>query len=46
MVVAVRLVNSYTSRVLLVVATGAAVYSIAAIGLGRKYLMQQFGDAK
>jgi O-antigen/teichoic acid export membrane protein len=45
MVGAVRLANSYTARPLLVVAVGAAVYLIAAAVLGRKLLLQQFGDA-
>jgi polysaccharide transporter, PST family len=46
MVAAVRLVDSYSSRPLLVVAVGAAVYSIVAVGLGRKLLMKQFGGAE
>lgn len=44
MLAAVRLVNSYTSRPLLVVAAGAIVYSIVAAGLGRRLLVEQFGD--
>ena len=46
MVAAVRLMNSYSSRPLLVVAAGAGVYSIAASVLGRKMLMKQFGGTK
>jgi O-antigen/teichoic acid export membrane protein len=46
MVGSVRLANSYTSRPLLVVGSGALVYTIALIMLGRKMLMQQFGDAR
>jgi O-antigen/teichoic acid export membrane protein len=46
MVAVVRLVNSYTSRPLVVVAAGAAVYLIALGLLGRKLLVQQFGDAR
>jgi O-antigen/teichoic acid export membrane protein len=46
MVGAVRLANSYTSRPLLVVAVGAAVYLIASVVLGKKLLLQQFGEAK
>jgi O-antigen/teichoic acid export membrane protein len=46
MVAAVRLTNSYTSRPLVVVAAGAAVYLIAVAGWGRTMLMQQFGDQK
>jgi polysaccharide transporter, PST family len=43
---AIRLVNLYSSRPLLVVAAGAVVYSIAAAGLGRTVLMQQLGDSE
>jgi PST family polysaccharide transporter len=43
---AVRLANSYTSRPLFVVGVGAAVYLIAALLLGRKSLMEQFGEAR
>jgi O-antigen/teichoic acid export membrane protein len=46
MVAAVRLANSYSSRPLLVVAAGAVVYLIATAALGKKLLMQQFGDAE
>jgi O-antigen/teichoic acid export membrane protein len=46
MVGVVRLVNSYTSRPLLVVGAGAFVYLIASAVLGKKLLMQQFGDAR
>ena len=46
MVGAVRLTNSYTARPLIVVSAGAVVYMIALIVLGRKMLMQQFGDAR
>jgi len=46
MVGAVRIVNASTSRPLLVVGAGAAVYIIAAGLLGRKVLREQFGDAK
>jgi O-antigen/teichoic acid export membrane protein len=46
MVAAVRLANSYSSRPLIVVAAGAVVYSIAAAGLGRILLMQQFGGSE
>jgi O-antigen/teichoic acid export membrane protein len=46
MVGAVRLANSYTSRPLLVVGAGAAVYIVASILMGRKLLMEQFGEAR
>jgi O-antigen/teichoic acid export membrane protein len=46
MLAAVKLVNSYSSRPLLVVTVGAAVYMTASGLLGRKSLMQQFGGAK
>jgi O-antigen/teichoic acid export membrane protein len=46
MVGAVRLTNSYTARPLIVVSAGAVAYMIALIVLGRKMLMQQFGDAR
>jgi O-antigen/teichoic acid export membrane protein len=46
MVAMVRLVNSYTSRPLVVVAAGAVVYLIALGLFGRKLLVQQFGDAQ
>jgi hypothetical protein len=46
MVGATRLANSFSSRPLFVVAVGAVVYSIASVVLGRKLLMQQFGDAR
>jgi O-antigen/teichoic acid export membrane protein len=46
MVGAVRLTNSYTARPLVVVSAGAVVYMIALIVLGRKMLMQQFGEAR
>jgi O-antigen/teichoic acid export membrane protein len=46
MVAAVRLVNSYSSRPVVVVAVGAAVYSIALGVLGRGPLKRQFGGAK
>jgi len=45
MVAAVRLTNTYTSRPLLVVGVGAAVYAAASGVLGRKLLMEQFGEA-
>jgi len=45
MAAAVRLANSYSSRPLLVVAAGAAVYIIASGLMGRKSLLQQFGGA-
>jgi hypothetical protein len=46
MVAAVRLVNSYNARPLLVVAVGAAVYVLALGVLGRRSLRRQFGGAK
>jgi hypothetical protein len=46
MVGAVRIVNASTSRPLLVVGAGAAVYIITAGLLGRRVLLEQFGDAK
>jgi O-antigen/teichoic acid export membrane protein len=46
MVAAVRLVNSYSARPLLVVAVGAAVYVLALGVLGRRSLRRQFGGAK
>ncbi|HVI08333.1 MAG TPA: oligosaccharide flippase family protein [Candidatus Binatia bacterium] len=46
MSIAVRLVNSYTSRPLLVVTAGLIVYAIVSALLGRKFLMQQFGNAQ
>lgn len=46
MVAAVRLTNSYTSRPLVVVGVGAAVYALAAGVLGRKMLTQQFGGTR
>jgi polysaccharide transporter, PST family len=46
MVAAVRLVNSYSSRPILVVAVGAAVYLIALGVLGRGPLTRQFGGAR
>lgn len=46
MVAAVRLANSYSSRPLLVVSVGVAVYGATSIALGRKSLVQQFGDAR
>jgi O-antigen/teichoic acid export membrane protein len=46
MVGAVRLANSYTSRPLLVVGVGAAVYFVASVVMGRKLLMEQFGEAR
>lgn len=46
MVAAVRLVNSYTSRPLFVVAVGAVVYLIVSAVLGKRLLMRQFGDAR
>ena len=46
MVAAVRLVNSYISRPVLVVAVGAAVYLIALGALGGGSLKRQFGGAK
>ncbi len=46
MVGAVRLTNSYTSRPLTVVGFGAAVYIAASVLLGRKLLMEQFGEAR
>jgi len=46
MVEVVRLVNSYSSRPVLVVTVGAAVYSIALGVLGRGPLKRQFGGAK
>jgi PST family polysaccharide transporter len=45
MVAGVLLVNRYTARPLLVVASGAASYGIAAAVLGRKILTEQFGSA-
>lgn len=46
MVAAVRLTNSYTSRPLLVVGVGVAVYTIALALLGGKPLIEQFGEAR
>jgi O-antigen/teichoic acid export membrane protein len=46
MVAGVRLTNSCTSRPLIVVGAGAVVYMVALVVLGRKMLMQQFGDAR
>jgi hypothetical protein len=46
MMAAVWLVNSYSSRPLIVVAAGAAVYLISLAALGRKLLLQQFGEAR
>jgi O-antigen/teichoic acid export membrane protein len=46
MVAFVRLVNSYTSRPLLVVAAGAAMYLLVSAALGRKLLLQQLGAVK
>jgi len=46
MIAAVRLVNLYSSRPVLVVGVGAAVYLIASLLLGRELLMKQFGDAR
>ena len=46
MVGAVRLTSSYTARPMVVVSAGAVVYMIALIVLGRKMLMQQFGEAR
>jgi O-antigen/teichoic acid export membrane protein len=46
MCAAVRLANSYSSRPLLVVATGAIVYLISAGIMGRKRLVQQFGGTR
>lgn len=46
MVAVVRLVNSYSSRPVLVVAVGAAVYLIALGVLGGGPLKRQFGGAK
>jgi PST family polysaccharide transporter len=46
MVCAVRLVNSYSSRPLILVVVGGVVYAIAAAALGRKMLMEQFGGTK
>lgn len=46
MVGAVRIANSYTSRPLLVVGVGAATYLITAALLGRKMLIEQFGDGQ
>ncbi len=45
MVVAVRVMNSYSSRPLLVVSVGAAVYLIALGALGGRLLKRQFGGA-
>ncbi len=46
MVGAIRIVNSYTSQPLLVVAAGAAVFAIAAAFLGKKTLIEQFGNGQ
>lgn len=46
MVAAVRLANFYTTRPLLVVAVGAVVYLVASGLLGRKLLIQQFGESR
>jgi PST family polysaccharide transporter len=46
MVAAVTLVDSYTSRPLIVLTAGASVYMIAMGLLGRESLMQQFGETK
>jgi O-antigen/teichoic acid export membrane protein len=46
MVLAVRWVNHYSSRPLIVVAAGAAVYAAAATVLGGKLLINQFGESK
>jgi hypothetical protein len=46
MAAAVGLMNSYSSRPLLVVAVGAAVYLIALGMLGGGSLKRQFGGAK
>jgi O-antigen/teichoic acid export membrane protein len=46
MVAVVKLVNSYSSRPLLVVTVGAGVYMIVSGLLGRKSLAQQFGGAR
>jgi O-antigen/teichoic acid export membrane protein len=46
MVGAVRIVNSYTSQPLLVVGVGAAVYAITAILLGKKIVIEQFGNSQ
>jgi O-antigen/teichoic acid export membrane protein len=46
MMAAVWLVNSYSSRPLIVVAAGAAGYLISLAALGRKLLLQQFGEAR
>jgi O-antigen/teichoic acid export membrane protein len=45
MVAIVRVVNSYTARPWIVVAAGAAAYLIVLAVLGKKVLMQQFGEA-
>jgi O-antigen/teichoic acid export membrane protein len=46
MMVAVRQVNLYSSRPLIVITAGAAVYLIALALLGKKLLLQQFGEAR
>ncbi len=46
MVAIVRLVNSYTSRPLVVIGAGAFTYLAASFIFGRKLLMQQFGEAQ
>ncbi len=46
MVVAVRLANSFSSRPLLVVTVGVAVYGTVSIVLGRKSLAAQFGAVR
>lgn len=46
MVAAVRLANMYSSRPVLLVAIGVAVYAPVSALLGRKFLLQQFGAAQ
>jgi O-antigen/teichoic acid export membrane protein len=46
MVGAVRVMNSYSSRPVLIVAAGALVYLSTAAFLGRKILTAQFGEAR
>jgi O-antigen/teichoic acid export membrane protein len=46
MLVVLRVTTSYTSRPLPVVMVGAAVYLLAAALMGRKLLIEQFGEAR